>query len=78
MICDKCKKDFEEKNIHEHHIHPRFMDNKKGEGMKIYLCERCHHILHLMIPSILWRYIPNKKECIEAVKIFTKRTMENG
>jgi hypothetical protein len=74
MKCDKCKKDFEEKNIHEHHIHPRFMDNLKGNGSKIYLCGRCHNILHLLIPTIIWRYIPkeSKEQCIKDVLKFTE------
>jgi hypothetical protein len=73
MICQKCKKDFPEKEIHEHHIHPRFMENKKGDGRKIYLCEKCHNILHLLIPTIIWGYIPNNKKdiCIKEVINFS-------
>lgn len=71
MKCEKCKKDFEEKDIHEHHLHPRFMDNKKGDGMKIYLCEKCHNILHLIIPVLLWGYIEDKDRAIKSVKKFT-------
>jgi len=78
MICDKCKKDFEEKDIHEHHIHPRFMDNKKGDGMKIYLCEKCHNILHLIIPSIIWRYVSYKDKAINSVIEFTKGYVKDG
>ena len=72
MKCQRCKLDFEESQIHEHHIHPRFMDNKKGDGMKAYLCEKCHNILHLLIPTILYRNVPNKESCIREVISFTK------
>ncbi len=78
MNCDKCKKDFEEKDIHEHHLHPRFMDNKKGDGMKIYLCEKCHNILHLIIPSIIWRYVSYKDKAINSVIEFTKGYVKDG
>jgi len=74
MKCQKCKIDFPESEIHEHHIHPRFMDNKKGNGMKCCLCKKHHNILHFKIPGILWKYIPEnkKKEVIELVEEFTK------
>jgi len=71
MKCQHCKKDFLEKEIHEHHTHPRFMDNKKGLGKKVYLCEKCHNILHSIIPSIIWRIVYNKERCIEEVKKYT-------
>ena len=73
MNCQKCKRNFEEREIHEHHIHPRFMDNPKGHGMKVYLCEKCHNILHNIIPSILYRYIPNKQMSIRNVINFTEK-----
>ena len=76
MKCDRCKKDFCEHNIQEHHIHPKFMDNPKGDGKKFYLCEKCHNILHLIIPSIIWKYVVLKREkerCINEVLGFTKR-----
>jgi hypothetical protein len=79
MICQKCKKEFEEKEIHKHHIHPRFMNNKKGEGIKIYLCEKCHNILHLIIPKIIWECLneKQKKDCINNVLNFTEK-WKNG
>ncbi|RPI76044.1 MAG: hypothetical protein EHM47_00975 [Ignavibacteriales bacterium] len=74
MKCEKCKLDFGEKDIHEHHIHPRFMNNKKGNGKKIYLCEKCHNILHLLIPTIIWKHIEieDKTQTIDAVLKFTE------
>jgi hypothetical protein len=78
MQCDKCKRDFEEKEIHEHHIHPRFMDNPRGDGKKIYLCERCHNILHNMIPSILYKFILDKQRSIWEVINFTERWINDN
>lgn len=77
MKCQKCKNDFEERQIQEHHIHPRFMDNPKGYGMKLQLCEKCHNILHLKIPTVLYKYIPNKKLCIKNVIDFTERWLND-
>ena len=71
MICRHCNKEFQGKEIHEHHIHPRFMDNPKGNGMKIYLCEKCHNILHLIIPKIIWEYVDDKDTCLNAVIKYT-------
>ena len=78
MKCDKCLKDFPEREIHEHHIHPRFMDNKKGSGKKIYLCEKCHNILHLTIPAVLWTFIKeeDKQNAINVVKFFTENKIK--
>ena len=73
MICQYCSKEFEEREIEEHHLHPRFMDNKKGVGKKIYLCKKCHNILHLKIPVIIWKFISEDKkiDCMQEVMKFT-------
>ena len=49
------------------------MDNKSGKGMKIYLCKKCHNILHLIIPSIIWKYVLDdwKQICKDDVTNFT-------
>ena len=66
MQCKKCKKEYEEAELQGHHLHPRFMDNSNGKGMKTWLCKKCHYIIHLKIGAMLWRYIPEKSkiECI--------------
>lgn len=71
MKCSHCQNDFEENLIEEHHLVPRFMDNPKGNGMKMYLCEKCHTILHLMIPKIIWQFVDEKNDCINSVVKFT-------
>ena len=69
-ICKKCGSN---NNIEEHHINPKFMDNPKGYGIKVNLCKKCHTILGLIIPSILWKYIPEKDKfkVIKEVENFT-------
>ena len=75
MKCKICKLDFPENEIEVHHIHPRFMDNPKGDGIKFNLCKKCHSILHLQIPKIIWNKIPFefKKDTINSVISFTKK-----
>lgn len=75
MKCKKCQIDFPENEIHEHHIQPRFMNNSKGNGIKIYLCKKCHDILHQIIPSIIWKYVSpeNEEKCIKNVISFSER-----
>jgi len=74
MKCYFCKELFNEKLLREHHIHPRFMDNQKGDGLKIYICDKCHNILHLTIPKLIWNKLDEaqRKECIQEVIKFTK------
>lgn len=73
MICSKCNDDFPEHQIDCHHKHPKFMDNKKGDGPQINLCKKCHHILHNKIPAIIWKYIreDKKEDCIKEVIRYT-------
>jgi len=68
--CKKCNSNVEVEN---HHVHCRFMDNQKGFGMTIYLCKKCHTILGLIIPSIIWKYVPEKDKLkvIKEVESFT-------
>lgn len=80
MICKFCGLEFDERLIQEHHLHPRFMDNPKGEGIKIGLCEKCHNILHLKISAVIWKFVPQDKKtsCLLAVQDLTKRGMKYG
>jgi len=73
MICSKCKNDFLEHEIHEHHVHPKFMDNPKGLGRKKNLCVKDHDVLHKTIPSIIWRFVPvdKKQQCIDTIIKYT-------
>jgi len=69
--CDKCNEYCE---IDEHHLHPKFMDNPKGSGMKVWLCRKCHNILHLTIPKIIFDILTEeqKKEAITKVIKYSK------
>jgi hypothetical protein len=59
----------------EHHIHPKFMDNPKGLGKKYHIAEKEHIKLHLIIPWIIWKYIPEneKQKCIDEVINFSEQ-----
>jgi len=69
MKCSRCNDDFPEHQIDCHHEHPKFMDNTKGIGSQINLCKKCHNRIHLIIPSIIWKYINDdkKEDCIKEV-----------
>lgn len=62
--------------IHEHHLHPRFMDNKEGNGEKVRISKKRHHILHGKIMGWLWKEIKKEdkenviKKIIELSKLF--------
>lgn len=71
MRCYRCESEIKNE---EHHVHPRFMNNKNGEGIKITLCKDCHTILHRnIIPSFLFNQIENKEKAISDLKSFTFR-----
>ncbi len=76
-VCKKCNSD---KEIEEHHVQPKFMDNEKGYGLLIDFCKKHHHILHLIIPSIIWKYIPEKYKLkvIKEVQSFTYKYCKNN
>jgi len=76
-VCKKCNSN---KNIEEHHIQPKFMDNKKGYGLLIDFCKKHHHILHLIIPCIIWKHINQKDrlKIIKEVENFTFKYCENN
>ena len=69
MRCFKCGSEI---SVEEHHLHPKFMDNPNGEGIKIDLCNKCHKILHTnIIPVILFNHIEDKASAISDLKRFT-------
>jgi hypothetical protein len=72
--CRHCNNLFPEKKIHLHHIHPKFMDNPRGDGLKTGLCEKDHNIIHLLIEDVIWGYVPKelKERCLKAVISLTK------
>jgi hypothetical protein len=75
--CDRCGR---EKDIEGHHVHCRFMNNKQGKGKVIDLCkDRCHLPLHIIISSILWKYIKKEDEekVIRDVENFTENYINN-
>ena len=92
MICEKCKKDFKESEIHEHHIIPKYFEinklyssNQLDVNRTIRLCERCHNIIHKLILIPLWRFVPvewkpcswqTKRNCCYSLFNFTLKWLE--
>ena len=59
--CLKCGYDEDESKIQLHHIIPKSIG---GTDMtRIYLCEKCHNIVHNMLPKLMWRFVDRKDEC---------------
>ena len=79
MICKKCKKEFEEKEIHEHHNPPKFMFGlgENWQGELIYLCEKHHNILHQLIATWIWFYVNDYKICSWKTKINCRNSIFN-
>jgi len=50
-----------------HHIHPRFMDNPKGDGQQFYIEKTKHAILHGLIMAWLWEEVENKERAIKNI-----------
>jgi len=59
-----------------HHIHPRFMDNPKGDGQQFYIEKTKHAILHGLIMTWLWEEVENKERAIK--NIISKSKEEIG
>ena len=67
MKCQKCLNDFNENEIEAHHLHPRFIGNSNGLGKKLYLCKKCHMILHLMISSWMLKHIDDVGSAVKDI-----------
>lgn len=71
MICEKCKNDFNEEEIHEHHIIPKRLGGKDKDG-RIQLCKKCHQTLHIKIVQELILFTK------QSIKEFTENWLKNG
>ena len=76
-VCKKCGSNI---NVEEHHVQPKFMDNRMSYGLLLNLCKKHHTILHLIIPSIIWKYVPErfKLKVIKEVESFTLEYSKNN
>ena len=58
--------------LESHHIHPRFMDNKRGKGQQFNILKKKHSILHNKIMNWLWKEIPENRKAIVIKNIINK------
>ena len=74
MICQSCKKDFEEKEMQLSHNVPRYMGGTDSDGRK-WLCKRCHGIYEWTIVKYVWNMIPEElqKEIKEGIKVYASK-----
>lgn len=60
--CRKC--DYQhpkEVGLHLHHIVPKFMGGRDIDG-RLYLCKKCHDIIHKIIPKWMWNSVGEKQK----------------
>ena len=85
MKCQKCKKDFEEKDIHESHDVPCYLFKEKDRGERKsaadklgrhYLCKKCHDVYEKETIAFAIKRLPGyqldflKENCQMFSKIF--------
>ncbi len=82
--CEKLE-EIEEKEIgisieefEEHHIHPRFMDNKNGSGQKYRIIKYKHNMVHGNIMNWMWECIreEDKEKTIQYIISKSKEFLE--
>lgn len=77
MKCQKCLKDFEERDIQESHDIPKYMFNGDKNIADKYgrhqLCQRCHDIYEKIVFSIVFKSLSEeqKLKSRQAVKSFS-------
>lgn len=71
--CKKCGYDEDPSKIHLHHLVPKVCGGTDKDG-RVYLCKKCHDILHLIIIKWVWKFIPDQEK--EVVKFFIKKRSE--
>mgnify|MGYP001567230332 CR=1 FL=1 len=62
LFCARCKNiPKSESDLDLHHLVPKYMDGTDKDGRE-YLCQKCHDIMHNIIPSVIWRHIPEERK----------------
>ena len=62
MICDKCKRDFYEKEMHDSHDIPKYMGGEDKDG-RHWLCNECHQKYEFEVLKLgLMFYIKNMND----------------
>ena len=62
--------------MHDHHIHPKFMGNPKGLGQQYTITKTNHDILHGKIMNWIWEEVEDKEKAIK--NIISKSKEEIG
>lgn len=75
--CSKCKveqiSNFPPQSYFElHHIIPKSIGGTDKEG-RIYLCQKCHDVIHHTLNKVIFSYVENKDKCKEGIKHFTTK-----
>ena len=61
--------------LEEHHIHPKFMNNKEGKGEKFKITKKQHLIIHGKIMNWIWEEICDEEK-EEIIKVIITKSKE--
>ena len=72
MECEKCRKDFPEEEISEHHIIPKSIGGTDKDG-RVNFCKHHHDFLHFTLLSIVWKFVVDKEKAKTSIKRYTEK-----
>ena len=72
ISCVKCGYCEDQSKIHLHHLVPITLGGTDLHGRR-YLCKKCHDILHNMLITRIWKFVPDesKEDGRNSVKSFS-------
>ena len=59
--CTRCGYDAIQSDLHLHHLVPSTLGGTDLHGRR-WLCKKCHNILHNMLISQVWKFVPDDKK----------------
>lgn len=59
MKCERCGREFEEKDIHLSHDVPKYIGGKDSNG-RHYFCKKCYDIYEKMVFAFMTKPLPEK------------------
>lgn len=76
MKCDKCSKNFPEKELQLSHDVPRYIGGTDLDG-RHWLCKKCHGIYEWKVIKMVWNLSENKEFIKEHLKLVSKLYFKN-
>jgi ribosomal protein S27AE len=72
ISCSKCGYDQKQDELHLHHLVPITLGGTDLHGRR-WLCKKCHSILHNLLVTQVWRFVPDadKEKAREGIRGFS-------